>query len=188
MARHWTPLRPDTTRRVPVGQPQSEGADTAYGGIDILGVSSGDLSHRLSWAIRLRERPQLASTLDPASRVIEHGIVFDTDRDGVADCQVGINTDAPKPGQLRVWVKNLTTGVTDERVGGPYGFPFDFAHPSESAAEPPRDVHIFFLSGVSKPCVFPDTVGLYAYSSLTEKGVVTEWDYAPDDAWLELAN
>ena len=60
----------------------------------------------------------------------------DTDRDGSADCQLGINTDAPKPGQLRVWVKNLATGVTDERVGPPYGVPFDFADPSESATEP----------------------------------------------------
>lgn len=187
LAKHWTPLRPDTSKRV-TAQAQIDDADTTYGGIDIREVNSGVPSQALSWGIKLRERPQLASTLDPASRVIEHGLVFDTDSDGAADCQIGINTDAPKPGQLRVWVKNLTTGVTDERVGGPYGHPFDFAHPSESAAEPPLDVNIFFLSGASKPCVYPNTAGLYAYASVTENGLVTEWDYAPDDAWLEMTN
>lgn len=188
LARHWTPLRPDTLRRVTARQSQIDAADTTYGGIDIREVNSGDPSHSLSWGIKLRERPQLASTLDPASRVIEHGLVFDTDRDGAADCQIGINTDAPKPGQLRVWVKNLTTGVTEERVGGPYGIPFDFAHPSENASEPPRDVSIFFLSGASKPCVFPASTGYYAYASVAENGLVTDVDYAPDDAWLELTN
>lgn len=187
LAKHWTPLRPDTTRRV-TAQSQIDEADTAYGGIDIREVNSGDPSHSLSWGINLRERPELASTLDPASRVIEHGLVFDTDRDGAADCQIGINTDAPTPGQLRVWVKNLTTGVTDERVGGPYGHPFDFSHPSESATARPRDVSIFFLSGAPKPCVFPNTTGFYAYGSVTVDGLVTEWDYAPDNAWLELTN
>jgi hypothetical protein len=186
LARHWTPLRPDTSRRITARQSEVDEGDTSYGGIDIREVTSGDPSHSLSWGIKLRERPELASSLDPGRRVIEHGLVFDTDRDGAADCQLGINTDAPKPGQLRVWVKNLTTGVTDERVGGPYGVPFDFAHPSESVAERPRDVIIFFLSGAPKPCVFPDTTALYAYASVTENGVATEWDYAPDDAWLEI--
>ena len=187
LARHWTPLRPDTSKRVS-GQAQIDDADTTYGGIDIRGVNSGVASQSLSWSITLRERPQLASTLDSATRVIEHGFVFDTDRDGAADCQLGINTDAPKPGQLRVWVKNLTTGVTNERVGGPYGIPFDFAHPSESVAESPREVRFFFLNGAPRPCAFPHTVGLYAYSSVTENGLVTEWDYAPDDAWLDMTN
>jgi hypothetical protein len=186
LAKHWTPLRPDTPRRINASQSKIDEADTSYGGIDIRGVHPGDLSHPLSWEIVLRERPELASSLEPASRVIEHGLVFDTDRDGAADCQLGINTDAPKPGQLRVWVKNLTTGVTDERVGGPYGVPFDFVHPSESAAEPSRDLKIFFLSGAPKPCIFPDTTVLYAYASVIDNGQVTEWEYAPDDAWLDL--
>ncbi|WP_457255449.1 hypothetical protein [Pedococcus sp. P5_B7] len=186
LARHWTPLRPDTSR-VTARQVQTDEADTTYGGIDIREVNSGDPSHSLSWNIKLRERPPLASALDPASRVIEHGLVFDTDRDGAADCQLGINTDAPKPGQLRVWVKNLTTGVTDERVGPPYGIPFDFAYPSERATEP-SDVHIFFLSGAPTPCAFTNSADLYAYASVTVNGLVTEWDYAPDDAWLEMTN
>ena len=187
LGKHWTPLRPDTSTRVS-GQVQTDEADTTYGGIDIRQVDSGVSSQSLSWSIKLRERPQLASTLDPATRVIEHGFVFDTDRDGAADCQIGINTDAPKPGQLRVWVKNLTTGVTDERVGGPYGIPFDFVHPSENMSEPALYVHFFFLNGADPPCVFPNTVRLYAYASVTEKGVVIEWDYAPDVAWLEMTN
>lgn len=188
LAKHWTPLRPDTSRRVTARQSQIDEADSTYGGIDIREVNSGDPSHSLSWGIKLRETPPLASTLDPASRVIEHGFVFDTDRDGAADCQIGINTDAPKPGQLRVWVKNLTTGVTDERVGGPYGFPFDFFHPSEPANESRRDVSIFFLTGADKACVFPNATGFYAYASVTENRLVTEWDYAPNDAWLELTD
>ena len=31
-----------------------------------------------------------------------------------------------------------------------------------------------------------DTTVLYAYASVTENGRVTEWDYAPDDTWLEI--
>jgi hypothetical protein len=188
LTRHWTPLRPATSKRVTAGQSQIDEADTTYGGIDIREVNSGDPSHSMSWGMTLRERPSLASTLDPASRVIEHGLVFDTDRDGAADCQIGINTDAPEPGQLRVWVANLTTGVIDERVGPPYGFPFDFVHPSESATARSLAVSVFFLSGAQKPCVFPNTAGFYAYASVTENGRVTERDYAPDDTWLEMPN
>lgn len=192
---HWTPLRPDTSRRVTATSQhleerfvRSDEADTAYGGIDIRQIDPGDPSHSLSWGFTLRERPQLASTLDPARRILEHGIVFDTDRDGAADCQIGINTDAPEPGQLRVWVKNLRTGVIDEKIGPPYGFPFDFAYPGESAGERPRDVSFFFLTNAPKPCVFPNTAAFYAYASVTDNGRVTEWDYAPDDAWLEIPN
>lgn len=181
---HRTPLRPDTTRRVTARQFLADEADTTYGGIDIREVRSGSGSHPLSWDITLRVRPPLASTLDPASRVIEHGVVVDADRDGDPDCQIGINTDSREPGRLRVWVTNLTTGVTDERVGGPYGFPFDFAYPGESATEP-SDVRIFFLTDTPEPCAFSSSAGFYAYASVTDNGRVTEWDYAPDDAWLE---
>lgn len=187
LARHWTPLRPDTSRRV-TAQVQPDDADAEYGGIDIREVNSGDPSHSLSWAIKFRDRPPLASTLDPASRVIEHGLVFDTDRDGAADCQIGINTDAPKPGQVRVWVKNLTTGVSDERVGPPYGGPFDFADPSESATERSAAVLIFFLSDTPTPCAFTNSAPFYAYASVADNGLVTEWDYAPDKAWLVMTN
>jgi hypothetical protein len=198
VTRHWTPLRPDTTKRVqatpqPVEERfvQSDAADTPYGGIDIREVSTG--SQMLHWGMKLRERPPLASALDPASRVIEHGLVFDTDRDGTGDCQIGINTDAPQPGQFRVWVKNLTTGVTEEKIGPPYGFPFDFSHTSESATEPlasePPPVGFTFLSPSElKACAIPYAAGFYAYASVTENGQVTQWDYAPDDAWLERPN
>ena len=79
----------------------------------------------------LRAQPPLASTLDPARWVIEHGVVVDSDGDRVADCRIGISTDAPTPGDFRVWVTDLTTGDTAEQVGGPYGVPIDFSHPAE---------------------------------------------------------
>lgn len=132
----------------------------------------------------------LASTLDPARRIIQHGVVVDADGDRVADCHIGINTDAPRPGHLRVWVQNLTTGVTDERVGPPYGIPVDFAHPSEGEDVPQssaRTVEFFFLTSRPEPCDgFGPEATFYVYAFVTDQDRVTARDYAPDSAWLRF--
>jgi len=188
----WTgPLRPESDAMPLVamaGSVWTDRQDAEVEWIDIVKVRYGGGPQR-RWDLELAGTPPRALTLDPARRVIEYGVVLDGDGDGVADCQIGINNDAPEPGDFRVWVTNLRTGDTDEQVGPPYGYPIDFSHPDEQAADPPTmqnppTMRFFFLSG-SAPCdLSPGPVRFYAWASLTESGRVTAWDYAPDAAWL----
>ena len=182
----WTgPVREGSSMPVvaqPAGRP--DGRDAAVGGVDILDTRSGGY-RRDHWTLRLRARPPRASTLDPARTVIEYGLVIDAEEDGDADCHIGISNDTPKAGDYRVWVTNLATGVTEERVGGPYGVPIDFSHPDEGGGS--RTMTFFFLFGAGdNPCDLYIPSSYYAYASLTEAGQVTAWDYAPDASWLEM--
>jgi hypothetical protein len=161
----------------------TDGNDASAGGIDILAVGSehsfGDGDR---WTLDLREAPPRASTLDPSSQVIEYGVVLDADADGVADCQIGINNDAPNPGDFRVWVTNLRTGRTQTKVGPNYGYPVEFVHPDEQRAD---SMSFLFLGHVAEPCSALGTgVRFYAWSSFTEGGRVIAWDYAPDVGWI----
>jgi len=84
--------------------------------------------------IVLGERPPRAETL-PVNEVISYGFVVDTDADGVADYEVGIETDAHDFGDFNVWVTDLANGVTSEKTAPPYGFPVEFMHPDEVSRE-----------------------------------------------------
>ena len=164
-------------------------ADTAVGGIDIRRVSA---TTRPEWRLELRARPPLAATLDPARRIMEHGIVVDSDGDRHADCRIGISTDAPTRGDLRVWVTDLRTGVTAEQVGAPYGTPIDFFHPGESEEESGLDetanrtLALFFLDGGKSHCVLSASASYYAYAVVMDRGQEPQWDFAPDAAWLKI--
>ena len=141
----------------------------------------------------LREAPPKLDAR-PDATIIEYGLVVDADGDRVADCQIGINNDAPNPGDYRVWVKNLRTGVTDERVGPPYGIP-DRVQPiltrqpttpterldtcASTSSRTRRPVIVQRLQVFRSP-----SANFYAWASVTEDGRVTAWDYAPDAAWL----
>lgn len=166
-----------------------DGDDAAVGGIDIRRVHA---TSRPEWRLVLREPPPLASTLDAARRVMEHGVVVDSDGDRVADCHVGISTDAPTPGELRVWVSDLRTGVTDEQVGPPYGFPIDFFHPGEredlgTVGTMDRTVALFFLGGTGGAhCGQGPAASYYAYAVVMDRGRDPMWDFAPDAAWLTV--
>jgi hypothetical protein len=182
-------LRSDTAAMpvVSFAKGRVDGRDTAVGGIDIRRL---DASTRPEWRLELRSAPPLASTLDPARRIMEHGVVVDSDGDRLADCHIGINTEAPTPGDFRVWVKNLRTGVTDERIGPPYGIPIDFFHPAEG--EDPgipgtvnRTVSFFFL-GPTAPCEIGASANFYTYAVVMDHGRDPKWDFAPDAAWLKM--
>ena len=189
----WTgPLRPEaaTMPSIVMGANSTEGfawtdgQDTSLPWIDIGEVRAGSSSRRLQWSLELSGTPPRASTLDPTERLIESGVVLDAEGDGVADCLVGINNDAPEPGDFRVWVTNLGTGATAEQIGAPYGKPIDFSHPDEQSSSP-RTMNFFFLFGSAAPCeLSAGTVRFYAWASVTDAGQVTAWDYAPDAAWL----
>jgi hypothetical protein len=186
----WTgPLRPDSaTMPVIARSGDSDGRDAAVGWIDIVGVGAGGPGHRLKWDLELAGVPPRASTLDPTQRAIEYGVVLDGNGDGVADCLVGISTDAPKRGDYRVWVTDLATGTTDEQVGPPYGYPIDFVYPDEQVGPdegPARHMTFFFLGGGFAQCAsVGEPMRYYAWASVTDAGRVTAWDYAPDAAWL----
>jgi hypothetical protein len=154
--------------------------DATLGWTDIVRVSYGfpDQPH---WYLDLDASPPEAATLDPEQRVIEYGLVFDVDEDGVADYWAAINNDAPQPGDYRVWVTDLDTGDKREQVAGPYGFPIEFSHPDGSG----RNQMLFtFLSGSTPYGVRSDAMRFYAYASTTDNGQVVAWDYAPDFGWL----
>lgn len=151
--------------------------DTSVGQIDIRLLAG--------WGLQLHQAEQLEAWLDAQDRVVEYGLVVDTDGDRVADCQLALSTDAPIRGQYRVLLKNLRTGAEDERVGPPYGFPFEFGFPDGTSSPDAPSLYIEFLGAWQQPCQAPRSrIHWYAYASLTEDGRVTAWDYAPDAAWL----
>jgi hypothetical protein len=154
--------------------------------IDIQAVGSACGGRLLEWRLYLRSTSGPASTTAPVGQSTEYGLMVDVDGNRLADCQIGISTDAPAARAFRVWVKNLTTGHVNERVGGPYGFPFDFVHPFEGGGS--RTMVFFFLEGTRPdPCgAFTETANFYAYASVVEGGRVTAVDYAPEAAWLRM--
>lgn len=107
--------------------------------------------------------------------------------DGVADYLIGIDNDAPQRGDFHVWVTDLATGVTDEQIGPPYGYPIEFSHPDEWASgdiNNPRTLVLTFLGGSGPADLNPETVRFYAWASATRDGEVFATDYAPDTGWM----
>jgi hypothetical protein len=171
----------------------ADGADAALAEIDIRQIRVQDVSSdgRMDWSLVLAGPYPSAVTLAKQHRVIEYGIVLDTDADGDADCQLGINNDATTLSDFRVWLKNVNNGTADERVGGPYGIPFDFKHPGENqdgSEQPDARMTFWFLQGAPyTPCdTFGSTRTFYAWAVELEDGKVKAFDYAPDAAWLQM--
>ena len=142
---------------------------------------------RLDWVLKLAGAYPNSTTLASQDRVVEYGIVIDTDGDLDADCELGINNDAPDPSGFRVWLKNTNTGVTDEQIGGPYGGLFDFVHPGERGMTESEMIFWFLRSAPSTLCApFSPSVNVYAWAVAFEDGQVRAVDYAPDAAWLRM--
>jgi hypothetical protein len=135
------------------------------------------------WDLRIAGHPPPDATLEATGRVIEYGVVLDDGLDGVADCSIGLSSDAGEQTGYRVWVTNLVSGVTKEQIGPPYGYPIDFSHPNEQS-DPPFGMRFFFLAG-TVPCdLSTGRIGFYAWATTSTDGVVEAWDYAPDNAWF----
>jgi hypothetical protein len=178
---HVMELSEDTGERA---RRDAQDAALSYADITNLGLSTEGQIH---WRIELAGKPPAAARIDRAEMVIAYGLVLETNGDGVADYVVGIDNDAPRRGDFRVWVTDLATGATDEQLGPPYGFPVEFSHPDEHRPGdlPSTAQMVFtFLPGSSPPGVAGGTVRFYAWASVTEGGEVVAWDYAPDAAWL----
>jgi hypothetical protein len=161
-------------------------AAVSWADITDLGLSTEGQVH---WRIELARKPPAAAGIDRAETVIAYGLVLETNGDGVADVVVGIDNDAPRRGDFRVWVTDLATGDTEEQLGPPYGFPVEFLHPDEHRPEdgPMTPQMVFtFLPGSSPPGVAGGAARFYAWASVTEGDEVVAWDYAPDAAWLRV--
>jgi hypothetical protein len=170
-----------------INQIWSEEPGTEPGWADVVRVEL--VRESANWRVVLGDTLPERAALARADRILAIGFVMETTGDAEADFVVGIDNDAPD-GQFHVWLTDLATGQTQDRVGPPYGDPFDFAHSWESAERPPGGPEmppgaVFFNVGFAPPEVFDaDTVRFYAWSSLTESGEVVAWDYAPDFGWL----
>jgi hypothetical protein len=161
-----------------------DGRDAGIGIVDIVGVETNPEGQ--AWRIKLAERPPRAAGLDPAKTLISYGLVFETTGDGIGDYIVGINNDAPKRGDLRVWVTDVASGRTEEQIGPPYGFPIEFSHPDEvQGQQPGAPIGLLFtFLGGSAPAGLTGSSPFYAWSSVTAGDEVIAWDYAPDASWL----
>jgi hypothetical protein len=185
-ARGWTDPRDSTLDGIDIGLVSGEGRE--YNGIAVIDGRNIPSFSAGAWSLELVARPPRIETLGATHRIIEYGLVIDTDGNRVPDCQIGINNDARQHGNypvFRVWVTNLRTGSSDEQVGGPYGYPVEFSHPSEAGSG--NSMAFGFLGDQPARCdTFGPSATFYAYSSLIEDGEVTVWDFAPDAAWLPM--
>ena len=138
-------------------------------------------TYGLRTELTLGAQPPLASSLDPDEALIQYGLVFDTNADGVPDYELGIDNSVGG-GSFRTWLTDLGLDQTKEQMGPPYGVPFEFAHPDEGGT---RTMMFEFLYG-RRPFPVADGYRYYAWSSYAENGGVVAWDYAPDFGWLGL--
>lgn len=162
--------------------------DAQLGAVDIETVRverfGGD--SRMDWWLQLREGIPAAGA---AGRVVEYGVVLDTDGDRVADCQIGVSDSGDGP--IRSWVTNLRTGRTEAEDGPPYGRLVDFSYPGEGArpgaGEEERDMRFFFLFNTTGPCAgYGGRSSFYSWAAVQVDGRLAEVDYAPDTAWLKM--
>ena len=180
------PLQPMVIQ--PDAEPTSvDGRGEAVGWADITAVDVTPKG-QVHWRIAMALPPPGAAGLSDAGTVLTFGLVFETTGDGVADYIIGINNDAPKAGDFRVWVTDLASGEMEEQLGPPYGFPIEFAHPNEGAGS---TMVFTFLGGSAPPGLTARDIDIgkmrfYAWTSVEDAGEVVAWDYAPDDGWLVI--
>jgi len=186
----WSPVREGEALPAHAGISTREGTswhdaeDVSKDWIDITKVGYGNYSRQPDWYVTLAAAPAPAKRLDQG-RLIAYGLVFDTTGDGIADYVYGIDNDAPIPGDLHVWVTDLATGETDDRVGGPYGFPIEFTNPLEHEQGAYGPYFSFTFLPNTAPAGFDnDTVRFYAWASETRDGKVVAWDLAPNNGWI----
>ena len=164
----------------------SEGPDAAPSWADVARVSV--IREAQNWSVELAADSPRREALASEDLVLAFGYVIDTTGDGVADYELGIDTDAVAPA-VHVWLTDLATGETRERFSAPYGDPFDFSTSLESGGDARGGDRpaggTFFNVGFAPGELFDlDKARFYAWSSLTEAGEVVAWDYAPDAGWL----
>ena len=172
----WSPIRERGTSVVS-GRAWRDPNDVSVDWVEVRRVRA-DSYNAGAWRIKLAANPPRATGPEPGL-LIAYGLVFDTTDDGVADYLIGID-DATGRAGFRVWVTDLATGETDEKIGAPYGFPIEFRYPNE------RYPHMTFtfLPGSEPADLNPETVRFYAWASMTRDGELIAADLAPDMGWM----
>lgn len=165
--------------------------DVPVGAADIRRLEVSSAGSSPLWTFALAAPYPSEASLDAQSRVIEYGLVIDSNLDLVPDCEIGMSNDndtTSEPGDLRVWVKNLRNGVIAQRTAPPYGVPVEFAHPYEANADGTTpEVRFLFLKGTGAPCDGAgDSDNIYVWAEVRDNGQVVARDVAPDTAWLRV--
>jgi hypothetical protein len=126
--------------------------------------------------------------VDPAEQWIAYGVVWDTDRDGVADLRFG-GDNARATDARRVWITELHSGRTAVNPGGGffdetfYDTFFEVDGPSENwgGARLKFGGDSTGGGGISGGMHSP----FYVWASVIQDGRVVATDYAPDTGWLD---
>ena len=96
-------------------------AAVSWADITNLGLAPEGQTH---WRIELRASSPAAAGIDPAETVIAYGLTLEINGDGVADYVVGIDNDAPRRGDFRVWVTDLATDTDEQPLDRRMAFPW----------------------------------------------------------------
>jgi hypothetical protein len=126
--------------------------------------------------------------VDPTEQWIAYGVVWDTDRDGVADLRFGGDNAGPTDAR-RVWITELHSGRTAVNPGGGY-FDETFYNKFFEVDGPSENW------GGARLKFGGDTTGgggivggmhspFYVWTSVIQDGRVVATDYAPDTGWLD---
>jgi hypothetical protein len=125
--------------------------------------------------------------VDPAEQWIAYGVVWDTDRDGVADLRFGGDNAEPSNGR-RIWITELHSGRTVVNPGG--GFFDETFYDKFFEVDGPSEGW-----GGARLKFGGDTTGggivggmhspFYVWTSMIQDGRVVATDYAPDTGWLD---
>jgi hypothetical protein len=203
----WSPASLGEDWPAPVRLEPAEGAAIVHNlAIDPNGPSvrypdpAGDVDASVPW-IDIRElsiygswttlfivlEANVTPVVDPTEQWIAYGVVWDTDRDGVADLRFGGDNSGSTDAR-RVWITELHSGRTAVNPGGGffdetfYDKFFEVDGPSENW-------------GGARLKFGGDTTGggivggmhspFYAWAALIQDGRVVATDYAPDAGWLD---
>ena len=131
-----------------------------------------------------------APEVEPSEQWMAYGIVWDDDRDGIADRRFGVDNKpvtATSDDTHRAWLTNLHTGRTESLERGYGGLGEFFV---EAIFPPGRGGDGAWLD-FGGDAAGGGTVGglptspFYAWTSVIVDGQVVATDYAPDVGWLE---
>ena len=143
--------------------------------LDINEVVAG--TYRVTINLASNQMPEV----DPTEQWIAYGVVFDDDRDGVADRRFGMDFGID---YVRAWMTDLHTGRTlvsdGASIGGEY---LDITSPRSL-----RGYARFSFGGdtTNGPRGMElDNRPFYVWASVIQDGQVVATDYAPDVGWLD---
>jgi hypothetical protein len=165
--------------------PSGDTGSDAYPWIDIQ-----ELDFCQPTCLRISVATNVAPEVEPSEQWIAYGIVWDDDRDGIADRRFGVDNKpvtATSEFTHRAWLTDLNTGRTESLERGYGGLGEFFV---EAMFPPGRGGDGAWLDFGGEVAGGGTVGGLpnspfYAWTSVIVDGRVVATDYAPDVGWLE---